>query len=664
MSSKRREPLVSTIKELCRMCYTCVRECPAKAIRIVGGQAEVIADRCIGCGNCVQVCSRKAKRVLDSIAAVEALLASGERVAAIVAPSFPAEFDRWDPRGLVGMLRALGFASVHEVAYGADLVAAEYSRLLAENPGRHFIGTSCPALVNYVAKYHPGLLPFLAPIVSPMVAEARALKALHGEALRIVFIGPCIAKKSEAADPDISGEVDEALTFAELRELFARRRLAVEHAVPAEFDPPFPGEGMLYPVSRGSLQAARFDQDIIAGQVLAADGRRNFVEALKEIRFLEAHLLEILCCNGCIMGPGMTSQAPLFRRVAQVRRHVRLRLSGLGPAPSEHMRLGLQRRFRADDQRLPPPSEEEIARILRRAGKESPEDELNCGACGYETCREHAVAIHKGMAESEMCLPHTIDRLKESVRELAESHHQLARAQDALMQSERLASMGQLAAGIAHEVNNPLGAVLLYSHILLDECPPGSELVQDLRTIVQEADRCKTIVSGLLDFARRNKVAVKHTDLAAFLDQCLRIFPRPPSIELEVRHQEGETGADFDPDQITQVLTNLVSNAIAAMPDGGTLRIESGGDEREVFFKVVDTGVGIPPANRKKIFEPFFTTKKMNRGTGLGLAVTYGIIKMHRGRIEVESNDDPAAGPTGSTFTVRLPRVHPGEEPA
>ena len=175
---------VETIKERCRVCYTCVRECPAKAIRISDGQAEIIGERCINCGNCVRVCSQRAKQVIGSIEEVRALLDSGAPTAVCLAPSFPAEFTDISPERLVGMLRRLGFSKVAEVAAGADLVADAYRKLLAKNDGARYIATTCPAVVTYVERYHPQLVDHLAPIVSPMIATARCLRRLYGPELR------------------------------------------------------------------------------------------------------------------------------------------------------------------------------------------------------------------------------------------------------------------------------------------------------------------------------------------------------------------------------------------------------------------------------------------------------------------------------------------------
>jgi signal transduction histidine kinase len=402
---------------------------------------------------------------------------------------------------------------------------------------------------------------------------------------------------------------------------------------------------------------------LLVGHVVAAEGRREFVEVIKEFEagHLDAKLLEVLCCDGCIMGPGMTVHSSLFTRRSRVSQYVRQRMASFNEADrrvemARFADLDLTRRYHVDDRRIAWPSEEELSLILEGMGKYNPADELNCGACGYDTCVEHAVAIHRGLAGSEMCLPYAIEQLHKTVKELAVSHEQLASTQEALMQSEKLASMGQLAAGVAHEVNNPLGVVLMYTHLLLEETEKTLPIREDLAMIAEQADRCKKIVAGLLDFARQNKVLLQTTDVRELADRSLRAVPSSELVQIEVHHRLEDPICECDPDQMIQVLTNLISNAIAAMPDGGTLSIETSGEEEQVCFKVTDTGIGIPKENMSKIFTPFFTTKKMGKGTGLGLAVTYGIVKMHRGDIRVKSNADPAAGPTGTTFTVTIPR--------
>ncbi|MHB8903293.1 MAG: [Fe-Fe] hydrogenase large subunit C-terminal domain-containing protein, partial [Thermoguttaceae bacterium] len=622
--------------------------------------------RCIACGNCVRVCSQQAKRVAESIDRVSRLLAGEVPVAACLAPSFPAEFTDVPYLQLVGMLRRLGFARVHEVSFGADLVARRYRQLLADPAAGRFIATSCPAVVGYVERYHPDLVSSLAPIVSPMVAMARAVRLLAGREIAVVFIGPCIAKKAEADSPLLGGEVSAVLTFPELRAMLAAARIEPSGVEPSEFDPPHGRVGAVFPIGRGMLQTADIHEDLMTGEVVATEGRIRTFEAVREFADgdLGARLLEALCCEGCIMGAGINSDLPLFNRRRRVRLFAAERTRTLDAeswrrAMADLEGLDLARQFGANDQRVAPPALDTLARILHRLGKHSLEDELNCGACGYESCREHAVAIDRGLAEHEMCLPNTIDQLRVALKEVEQSQAQLASTQEALMHSEKLASMGQLAAGIAHEVNNPLGVVLMYAHLLLDECSPDAEIRQDLRLIVEQADRCKKIVAGLLHFARQNRIVRAEANICQMVDQILKLVEFPAGVSLRVCHHLDDPLASVDRDQLGQVLTNLLTNALGAMPGGGKLTVGTAGDPRSVSISVTDTGCGIPEENRQKIFEPFFTTKHVGKGTGLGLSVSYGIVRMHGGDIQVESNSDPNLGPTGTTFTLLLPRHAP-----
>ena len=658
---KSKLPLVYTVKDRCKVCYTCVRECPAKAIRIVDGQAEVVAERCIACGNCIRVCSRNAKKALDSKETVYALLKGTDPVSACIAPSFPAEFSDIEHTKLVGMLKAMGFNYVHEVGFGADLVSREIKRLLSETD-KKYISSACPAVFRYVKKYKPELTDYLMPVVSPMVATARALKHLYGQSLKIVFIGPCIAKKGEAYSKDLDNEIAEVLTFNELREMFAQSINHNSVIEQSDFDPPHPGKGSLFPVRRGLLESAEIHEDLITCEVVSANGRKNFIEALNEFESgdLDARFLDLLCCDGCIMGAGMTNREPLYKKRTRVSKYVRKRFLELNAGQwrtfmGKLRDVDLSRDFTPDSQKIEAPDSSEITAILKKMGKFRPEDELNCGACGYETCREHAVAISKGMAESEMCLPYTIEQLHKTIDKLHKSNKDLANAKEALIQSEKLASMGQLAAGIAHEVNNPLGVVIMYSHLLLEDSEKYPELYDDLAMITEHADRAKKIVSGLLRFARQNKVNAQRVNICEIIDSSIPV-KIPKTVILEKLYKVANPYAELDRDQIIQVLTNLINNSLTAMDNRGVLKITAEDTDNEIVIEVSDNGCGISDDIKSKIFEPFFTTKPTGKGTGLGLAIAYGIIKMHNGSISVESNNDPVKGPVGTKFMIKIPR--------
>ncbi len=650
--------LVYTIKELCRTCYTCVRECPARAIRIEGGQAEVITERCVACGNCTKVCSQGAKVFVNTVDTVRKVLDKPGKKAALVAPSFPAEFhDVTDHKKVVGMIRALGFDYVVEVSFGADLVAHRYRNLISEAGPENYISSDCPAIVSFIRFYHPDLTRNLIPVVSPMVAMTRVMRKKHGDDLSVVFIGPCVAKKSE------SPEVDVSITFLELREMFESSGINPETALPSEFDPPLGGRGAIFPVTRGLLQTAGVNDDAITGNIIAAEGRIDFQEAIKEFEegMIGGQHLELLCCEGCIMGPGMSKGGKQYNRRALVSTYAQQKMSGLDVDDWRNNldiydKLDLSARFRPDDKRQLTGDETEVNEVLASMGKLTPRDHLDCGACGYDTCYDHALAIVKGLAEEEMCLPYTIEKLHRSVQDLALSNAKLTTMQNALKQSEKLAHMGQLSAGIAHELNNPLGVVIMYSNILLDECKPNDPVREDIQLIVEQAARCKKIVGGLLNFARKNQVNHQYINIRKMTDSSIAGVVFPENITTVIDDCTTSPDAAIDSEQMTQVLTNLFRNAIDAMPDGGTLTISLEDTVSDVIFIVSDTGTGIKEEDKPKIFEPFFTTKGIGKGTGLGLATTYGIVKMHKGQITVETNSDPAKGPTGTTFKIILPR--------
>jgi iron only hydrogenase large subunit-like protein/nitrogen-specific signal transduction histidine kinase len=649
--------LVYTIKELCRTCYTCVRECPAKAIKIVGGQAEVIDERCIACGNCTKVCSQGAKVFLNTTDRVIKLLENNKEVAAIIAPSFPAEFfDFADYRTLVGMIKAIGFKHVLEVSFGADLVADRYKKLVEENK-EYYITSDCPSIVNYIKHYHHELVDKLAPIVSPMVAMSRVVHSKFGNNTKIVFIGPCVAKKAE------STEIDEAITFTELRELLDFYKIKSEDIVPSGFDQPVGGRGAIFPVTRGLLQTANINDDAITGNIIAAEGRIDFQGALKEYEagLIKNQHMELLCCEGCIMGPGLSKNGKQYNRRALVSSYANEKMQNLDEDQwkivfDEYSNLDLSFRHRTEEHRVETHQEDEIKEVLASMGKITKKDQLDCGACGYESCVEHAIAIKKGLAEVEMCLPYTIETLHKSVKDLALSNEKLSSMRQALKQSEKLAHMGQLSAGIAHELNNPLGVVIMYSNILLDESPAGDPVREDLKLIVDQAGRCKKIVAGLLNFARKNQVNHQQISIRELAERSTESLIVPGNVKISITDMTTNPEAMIDIEQMTQVITNLIKNAIDAMPDGGSIELVLEDTLGDILITVKDSGTGIKEEDKAKIFEPFFTTKGIGLGTGLGLATAYGVVKMHKGQITVESNNDPSKGPTGTSFKIVLPR--------
>lgn len=650
-------PLVSTVKDLCRVCYTCVRECPAKAIKIDNGQAWVITSRCIACGICVKVCSQGAKTYYSSVEKVEQILQSQKTKILCLAPSFVAEFSEFDDyKVLIGMIKKLGFDLVTEVSFGADLVSEKYREIFDNKETHSIITSDCPAIVHYVTQYHPDLVKFLAPVISPAMAMAKVVRQKYGEDSQVVFASPCIAKKAE------SKSFNENITFTELRSLLKRNNIVPDENFKPEFDEPISGKGAFFPVNHGLLKSLDRKEGLGKGDVITAEGKVKFKEAIHEFEngILNNLHLELLCCDGCIEGPGMSVKGQKLTKRIKINEYVNKKLENLDykkwqESKLEFKEIDLSRVFFEKDRRIDKPKIEEIEKILISMGKLDKKDMLNCGACGYFTCEEHAVAVAEGLAETEMCLPYSIEKLHKSVEDLNETNQNLRNTKQALKQSEKLASMGQVSAGIAHELNNPLGVISLYSSILKDEIDVNSDIYKDIELIDEQAQRCKNIVGGLLNFARKNKVAIKETNIIEFIYKSFDSFVKPDNVKIVFEHQIQNLIVKFDPDQMMQAITNLEKNAVEAMPDGGILSLRVLEEKENVIIEVSDTGIGISQENLEKIFAPFFTTKGVSKGIGLGLSLVYGIVKMHKGKINVSSNNNPEIGPTQTTFRISLP---------
>ena len=440
--------IISTIEAKCKDCYKCVRACPVKAIRISGGSAgagggslhaQVVKERCVLDGQCLRVCPQKAKKVRPDAGRVRDWLAAGETVIASLAPSFAAAFGLDEPMRVVGALRRLGFSKVGETAVGAELAAAAVREEVEEvgaaprRPGAPvlpLVATACPVVVNLMETVYPEALRHASRVVSPMVAHGRLLKRLYPGA-KVVFVGPCVAKKDEAERPGISDAVDAAVTFAELADWLFEESIDPAQVDPSPFDGPAPQVARVFPVEGGLLRTAALPTDLMSGRWLAVSGMEGCREILESLvdelpppELDGVELIELLACRGgCIAGPGV----PDDRSSVAARRQRLLRFARPDAGPADAAAAGhgadsvlrvlrtedLERDFTDRRPRAPVPSEAEIREILARVGKHGPEDELNCGVCGYASCREKAVAVYQGMAQSEMCLPY--------MREMAES---------------------------------------------------------------------------------------------------------------------------------------------------------------------------------------------------------------------------------------------------
>ena len=383
-------------KSNCKNCYKCIRHCPVKSIRFSAGQANIIGNECILCGRCFVVCPQNAKEIVDETEKVQVMMQGDDPVIASLAPSFVANFEGVGIESMREALMKLGFADVQETALGATQVKREYDRILAEEKPDVLISSCCHSINLLVRKYFPSLLPYLANVLTPMKAHCAEIKRRQPNA-RTVFIGPCVAKKDEAAN---SGDVvDAVLTFEELTAWLKKERIELRK----EIIPEEKSRTRLFPTTGGILKSMQ--QDAPGYQYLALDGVENCIAALQDIekgRLGNCFIEMSACTGGCIGGPVMEK----YHRTP-----VRDYISVSSYAGSEDFEISQPETGKMKDVYLPfrleavKPAEHEIVQIMHEMGKYKPEDELNCGSCGYNTCREKAIAIFHGKAEISMCLP-------------------------------------------------------------------------------------------------------------------------------------------------------------------------------------------------------------------------------------------------------------------
>ena len=389
-------------KSNCKNCYKCIRNCPVKAIRFSGNQAHIIGNECILCGHCFVVCPQNAKEIVDSTEKARVLLQSGAPVIVSLAPSFIANYHGV---GIASMRRALGklgFADVEETAIGATIVKNEYERMLREEQ-RDVIITSCCHSVNLlIQKYFPSCLEYLADVMSPMLAHCADIKK-RNPAAKTVFIGPCVAKKDEAEYYE--GLVDAVLTFEELTNWFKAEGIELEQ----ELDETPDSRARFFPTTGGVLKTMA--QDAPGYSYIALDGVENCIAALRDIESGKIHkcFIEMSACVGsCIGGPVMEK----YHRTSPIHDYIKIAAyAGERDFPVEQPApMSLKKHFTMIEHKLAQPSETEIMAVLRQMNKFKPSDELNCGSCGYNSCREKAIAIIQGKAEISMCLPFLKDK--------------------------------------------------------------------------------------------------------------------------------------------------------------------------------------------------------------------------------------------------------------
>ena len=388
-------------KSNCKNCYKCIRHCPVKAIRFSGNQAHIISNECILCGQCFVVCPQDAKEIVNEVEKVKVLLQSGDPVVVSIAPSFIANYDGAGIDSMRTALKKLGFYYAEETAIGATIVKTEYERMLQEEDRDVIISSCCHSINLLIQKYYPSVLEYLADVMSPMQAHCQDIKKRIPNA-KTVFVGPCVAKKDEASHYE--GIVDAVLTFEELSEWLKEEKIELEIAQ----DNNEYSRARFFPTTGGVLKTMN---EVKGYTYVAIDGVENCIEVLKDIEKGKIHncFIEMSACVGsCVGGPVIEK----YQHDSNIKDYIEV-ATYAGDKDfqvSQPDSIDLKKIFTYIEQTNAQPSEYEIASVLRQMGKFKPAHELNCGSCGYDTCREKAVAIIQGKAEISMCLPFLKDK--------------------------------------------------------------------------------------------------------------------------------------------------------------------------------------------------------------------------------------------------------------
>ena len=395
----------------CKGCYKCIRNCDLKAIKFSNEQARILDSECILCGKCTLVCPQNAKVIKSDLPETKALLKNGSKLYASVAPSFISAFPNVSFAQFSNALKKLGFAHVEETAIGAGMVSAEYAKLMRRKEMKNILTTCCPTVNLLVEKYYPELVPYMAPVVAPATAHAKVLKELYGNRIKVVFIGPCISKKFEA---HMNSYINTVLMFDEIKDWFEEAHISFseEDPVPAEIHHTL---NRFYPVPEGIIHTIPAEARK-KYKTMAVDGLDRCIDILESLKRndIQGYFLEMSSCAGsCINGPGMHNLGEPFL-IAKDLILTSARSKTDTPVPlSENTKSDLSKAFTLTLVKDKVPNESIIRSILASIGKTSDSQMLNCGACGYSTCRDKAIAVFQGKADLKMCLPY--------MREKAES---------------------------------------------------------------------------------------------------------------------------------------------------------------------------------------------------------------------------------------------------
>jgi iron only hydrogenase large subunit-like protein len=502
------KPLINLDNRLCTKCYACIRTCPVKAIHVHTGVdfPEFNNNRCIGCGDCVLMCNPKALTYRSSIDEAKALFESGDKIVALLSPSISAEFDDIsDLRKFVTMIKALGVQHVNEVSFAVDLLAYKYLSLLNDFKGRYYITSIDPIVTTYVEKYHPNLVSNLAPLVSPMIAMTKVVRATYGPDVRVIYIGPEIASKDEALRFEGDGRIDAAITFEELRKLFVDYKVDESNLEYSFVDGPLSYKGSLYPLRNGFAQAADMDENLLTSGMFSIEGKKEMVDSINEFENNISSIQRHFCISfgNNLNGPGITKRGNRLYKEYLVVKYANKRLQNFFRVEwydnlQKFMDLDLTRTFMADDQRLPNPSPEKIKEILTELGR-SESDSMSCLECGYANCSEFAKDIANGLTTPEMCISYAIKSSALYEGSLHEMNEKLAQARKSLKESEEKTRVEKESAVQASDLTNAMLEKLRSGVVIVDNMLKIVKANATFTAILgEEAEQINEVIPGLI----------------------------------------------------------------------------------------------------------------------------------------------------------------------
>ncbi|GAB6179668.1 hypothetical protein JCM14036_09870 [Desulfotomaculum defluvii] len=702
--------IVYTDKELCQACSACLRVCRTKSIKVQDGKSEIIKESCIACGACVKICSKNAKKYRTSIENAEQI--KSQRVTAIIlAPSYVILAHKkyhCTPEQFCSALKKLGFALVYESSFGADVVTKVCINYIAEQlnkKGRenaHLITSPCPAIMNFVEKHTPALIENFIPVLSPMAAQAVIVKHWHNEDLAIIGAAPCTAKKSELLDEQLS-LFDEELTFEELINLIDKNNIIPSELQDEKFDGIQSFYGAGFPVSGGLTNAMKLflkdkEFDPISKDYLIIEGEDRSVSFLENMARKKTEntnisgyplLTDILYCEGCTVGKAMGVECDFWEARSIISDYTQRRFkssnSEIGQrnysitekntkeAPKFREWLHIVdnlikenvfiRQWQNNHYERKEPGEDEIKYILEQDGKHTIEDELNCGACGYDNCRSRAKAVYNGENEAGGCIVHIKYEAKISVEE-----------NKRLQELDRMKS--DFLSTVSHELRTPLTSVLGFSKIIkkkLDEVVFPQIDVSDKKNnrtvrqvgdnvdvIISESKRLTNLINDVLDLSKMEAGKIDWKMELLSIEEVIDRATAATSSLFEKNNLEliKDVENDLpqimgDKDRLIQTVINLISNAVK-FTDIGSVTCRVKRLDKQLVISVIDTGIGIAPEDLEKVFEKFKqvgdTLTDKPKGTGLGLSICKQIVEQHGGKISVESEINK-----GSNFSFSIP---------